>query len=82
MNVDAEVTFTLHGETNARKGKCRNLSHSGIQFETEKPLSEGKCMELIVDTKSKKFRHMIVKVEVLRVEPLEHKESIISRNYS
>lgn len=67
MSVTAELTYNMLGDDKTYKGQCRNLSHSGIQFETDKLLPEGISLEIIIDTKSKKFRPMNAIVEVLRV---------------
>jgi len=71
MPINAELTYTIKGEGTAFKGQCKNLSHSGIQFETGKLLEEGAFLELTIDTKSDKFKPMNATVEVLRVDPLE-----------
>ena len=68
MSVTADVQFFISGENKTYTGKCRNLSHSGIQFETEKALEEGTSLEITIDTKSKKFEPMDVVVEIIRVE--------------
>ncbi|GBD95456.1 MAG TPA: PilZ domain-containing protein [Nitrospirae bacterium] len=68
MSVTAELTYNMPGEDKTHKGQCRNLSHSGIQFETDKPLQEGTSLEITIDTKSEKFRPMNAIVEVLRTE--------------
>lgn len=69
MTVDAVVDYTLPGDKTSYKGHCRNLSHSGIQFSTSNILSEGKSIEVVIDTKSDKFKPMKATVEILRVEP-------------
>jgi hypothetical protein len=73
MSVSAELTYTLRGENKTHKGQCKNLSHSGIQFETEKDLEEGTSLEIIIDTKSDKFKPMNAIVEIIRVESLENR---------
>ena len=71
MPITAELTYTIGGEKNIRKGQCRNLSHSGIQFKTDAPLKEGTSLEITIDTKSDKFKPMIALVEIIRVELLD-----------
>ena len=68
MSVTAELTYNILGEDKIYKGQCSNLSHSGIQFETDKLLLEGTSLEITIDTKSKKFKPMNAIVEVLRAE--------------
>lgn len=72
MSVTAELTYLLPGGNTLYKGLCNNLSHSGIQFETEKQLEAGQQLEVTIDTKSAKFKPMAVIINVLRVEPLDN----------
>lgn len=69
LQVDAEVTYTVSGESNAYRGQCMNLSHSGIQFVAGQALSKGQSIEIVIDTKSEKFQPMKALVEIIRVEP-------------
>ncbi len=69
LQVEAELTYSIAGENGTYKGQCRNLSHTGIQFVTEHALSEGKAIEVVIDTKSAKFNPMTAVVEIIRVEP-------------
>jgi len=71
MPITAELTYSLKGEDSAFKGQCKNLSHSGIQFETGNLLKEGVSLEITIDTKSDKFKPMNATVEVLRISPSE-----------
>jgi hypothetical protein len=70
--ITAELTYTIMGESTTFKGQCKNLSHSGIQFETATLLKEGTSLEITIDTKSDKFKPMNATVMVLRIEPLEN----------
>lgn len=72
MPIDAELTYRIKGESTTFKGHCKNLSHSGIQFETGQLLEEGATLEITIDTKSEKFKPLNATVEVLRVAPLEN----------
>ncbi len=69
MEIDAEITYTLHNDDSSYKGHCKNLSHSGIMFTTEQALPEGQSLELTIDTKSNQFQPMKALVEIIRVEP-------------
>ncbi len=71
MSVTADVQYFISRENKTYTGKCLNLSHAGIQFETGKALEEGTSLEITIDTKSKKFKPMDVVVEILRVEAVE-----------
>jgi c-di-GMP-binding flagellar brake protein YcgR len=71
LQVDAELTYTVPDDNTTYRGRCKNLSHSGIQFITENALSEGKSVEVTIDTRSSKFKPMKARVEIIRVEPSE-----------
>lgn len=74
MDVDAEVTFTIPDDSSEYRGQCRNLSYSGIQFDTEHALSAGNTVKVTIDTKSDKFQPAQATVEVLRVETAENEQ--------
>ena len=71
LEVDAELTYIVTDDNTTYSGRCKNLSHSGIQFITENALSEGKSVEVTIDTGSSKFKPMKARVEIIRVEPSE-----------
>lgn len=71
LPVAAELTYTIRGDNNTYIGQCINLSHAGIQFETNTQLYKGTSLEITIDTKSDKFRPMNAVVEIIRVELLE-----------
>ena len=71
MAIDAELSCTLLGEGTSFSGKGRNISHSGIQFETDNLLAPGTSLEISIDSQSNKIMPMTATVNVLRVEPLE-----------
>jgi len=72
MPINAELTYSTKGESTSFTGQCKNLSHSGIQFETAKLLTEGTSLEITIDTKSDKFKPMHATVEVLRIDRLDN----------
>ena len=72
MDLNAEVHFTISDDLNTYSGQCRNLSHTGIQFDTGHGLSEGQTLNVTVDTNSDKFDPMKAKVTVLRIESNEN----------
>ncbi|MBI5664264.1 MAG: PilZ domain-containing protein [Nitrospirae bacterium] len=82
MPIAAEITYSIKGSSAVFKGQCKNLSHSGIQFETEKLLKEGTSLEITIDTKSDKFKPMNAAVEVLRIDPSEDSGYTVSGKIS
>jgi hypothetical protein len=41
MNIDTEIKCKIRGTKEEFTGKCKNLSHTGLQFLTSKHLKEG-----------------------------------------
>ena len=78
LPIAAELTYKIKGESKTYTGQCRNLSHSGIQFDTERLLEEGASLEITIDTKSDKFKPMNAIIEILRVDPLDNSEYKVS----
>ena len=78
LEVNTEILFTLSDDINTYRGTCRNLSHTGIQFDAGHSLSEGQTINVTVDTKSDKFDPMNAKVEVLRIENQDKNQYRIS----
>ena len=78
MPVSADITFAISQEDGKFKGKCLNLSHSGMQFETREKLKKGMLLEVTIDTKSRKFSPMTVSAAILRVTQSKQKTFIIS----
>ena len=74
MEINAEITFSITGETNSYTGQCRNLSHSGIMFITGEAIPEGQSLEVTIDTGNEKFQPMNALVEIIRVEPDENNQ--------
>ena len=48
MDINTEVTFKVHGTNEEFKGKCKNLSHTGLQFSTLKTLKEGSELDVTI----------------------------------
>lgn len=46
MDIDTEVLFKIRGTKEEFKGRCKNLSHTGLQFVTTKHLKEGTELEI------------------------------------
>jgi hypothetical protein len=78
MSVTAELTYRIGSDDRIHRGQCRNLSHSGIQFQTDTCLQEGTTLEITIDTKSEKFKPMNALVEILRVVPVENNEYTVA----
>ncbi len=74
MAIGTELTFNVSGENRTFKGFCKNLSHTGIQFETAEALPGGKLLEVVIDSKTDKFEQMKATINVIRVEQITDKQ--------
>jgi len=73
MSIRAEITYRIDGDGLLYTGTSNNLSHSGIQFITERALSPGKSIEFRLVSSDGKVDPLEAKARVLRVEPAENK---------
>ncbi len=78
MAIGTELTFNISGENKTFKGFCKNLSHTGIQFDTAEALSEAKLLEVVIDSKTDKFQPMKATINVIRVEQITDKQYRVS----
>ncbi|MBI5055838.1 MAG: PilZ domain-containing protein [Nitrospirae bacterium] len=68
MIMNTEFTYTVSGERKAHAGFCKDLSHTGIKFLTERNLEKGTLIEILFDTKSSRFKPMKAGAEIVRSE--------------
>ena len=66
MTINTRLFFTISGENKIYDGSCKDLSHTGIKFVTEHPLSQGTILEITIDTNDSKFKSLKAKIEVIR----------------
>jgi hypothetical protein len=71
MSVKASITYRIDGDGTMYTGTGNNLSHSGIQFITEKELMPGRSIEFRLASLDGKVDPLEAKAEVLRVEPAD-----------
>jgi hypothetical protein len=69
MRIDADVTCTINGTGKTFKGFCKNLSHTGILFETGEPVSLSQLLNVVLNTGNNKFRSLQAIIDIVRVEP-------------
>lgn len=74
MRINAELTYNIHGENRTFRGFCRNLSHTGIQFETANALAEGQSIVAILDSKDSRFKPLNASVNIIRIEKTDDKQ--------
>ena len=68
MIIDVEMNCRTRGSDHTFTARCKNMSHIGIQIETDEALSEGTVIDMNIDTKNPKFAPMSATLTVLRVE--------------
>jgi len=73
MAVKADITYSIDGDGAMYTGISNNLSHSGIQFITERALSPGKSIEFRLASFDGKVDPLEAKATVLRVAPADNK---------
>jgi len=74
MHIGTDLDFNFPGDDKAYRGFCRNLSHSGIQFDTSESLSKGQVLEVKIDSRSNKIKPFVATIDVIRVEHLGNKQ--------
>ena len=79
MNIEADLTYTRSRDNGVYDGLCKNLSHSGILFETEQALLQGESVVLFMDSKNSKFTPLKARAEVVRVNPISNKYAVACR---
>jgi c-di-GMP-binding flagellar brake protein YcgR len=72
MSIRAEISYRIEGDGASYTGTSNNLSHSGIQFITERALTPGKSIEFRLVSFDGKVDPLEAKARVLRVEPAEN----------
>ena len=78
MSITAELTYRISSDDRIHRGQCKNLSHSGMQFQTETCLKEGTTLKITIDTKSEKIKPMNALIEIIRVKPSENNQYIVA----
>jgi hypothetical protein len=69
MNIDTEVSCRIKGANDEFTGKCKNLSHKGIQIETSKLLKAGDIIDITVQVAGGlKQQPLHAVLSVIRVE--------------
>ncbi|MBI4710810.1 MAG: PilZ domain-containing protein [Nitrospirae bacterium] len=68
MRIDSEVTCKIDGNEKTFKGFCKNLSHTGILFETGEPVSLSQSLSVVIETGTNKFRPLQAVIDIVRVE--------------
>lgn len=68
MTVNSDINFSVSGENENRKGRCFDLSHRGIQFETDRPVKIGDIIEAHLLSENTLFEPMHITFTTLRIK--------------
>ncbi len=79
MSIKTGLTYTRAQDQGLYSGVCKNLSHSGILFETELDLVPGESVVLKMDTQNSKFLPLKATAEIIRVTPSSNQYTIACR---
>lgn len=71
MKINSELTYMIPGENRTFRGFCKNLSHTGIHFETAITLKEGQSIEATLSSHDSRFKPMSALVHIIRVEKMD-----------
>ncbi len=72
ISIRADITYRIDGDDAMYMGTSNNLSHSGIQFITEREMIPGTTIEFRLASFDGKVDPLEAKARVLRVEPAEN----------
>jgi hypothetical protein len=78
MDLDSEIAFKVPGTGRLCKGRAKDLSHTGMKFETTEELRPGTVLEVTIRLGNEKFRPMEAMFTVLRIEALPEKGFVVS----
>jgi hypothetical protein len=78
MRVGAQLSCAIQGESTTFLGYCKNLSHTGIQFETARAVPEGSILEVTIESKSSKFNPMKATIKVIRLDQISDKQYMVA----
>ncbi len=73
MSIKANITYSIDGDGAMYTGVSDNLSHSGIQFITERALLPGKSIEFRLTSLDGKVDPLEAKAHILRVATADNK---------
>ncbi len=68
MKINADLTFNVQGTDEIFRGFCRNLSHTGIQFETAHAVAGEQIIEVVLSSKDMRIKPLRALTEVVRVD--------------
>jgi hypothetical protein len=83
MNIDTEIKCKICGTNEEFTGKCKNLSHTGLQLATSKHLKEGTELDISLKIDSGLGRPPLsAKLTVKRISKIEDEQFLVSGKLS
>lgn len=68
MSVDCALSFNVLGDKQAATGQCKNLSATGVLFETFHPMSIGSRIQINITPQKSVVAPLNAVAEIVRVE--------------
>ena len=68
MDVDADISFKIRDDDKIHRGKCIDLSHDGIKFETGVKLPTGTILKAVITLENSNVNPLGSSIVVLRIE--------------
>ncbi|MFC1670432.1 PilZ domain-containing protein [Spirochaetota bacterium] len=68
MEVDTEISFKIQGDTKIHRGKCIDISHDGVKFETDINMPAGTSLQAVISMSNGKMNPLESNIVILRVE--------------
>jgi len=78
MFVDADVTFTINGESETYQGKSKELSGKGVAFTTQQTVNDGDVLDIKVSSVIASVPPLEIKANVVRTEAQENDQLLVA----
>ena len=78
MIVDSDFKFKIEGKDQLYTGKCKNLSHTGFQFQSTELIPKGSVIKGSIQSGNSNFSPLSAILKVNRIENLEDGEYLIA----
>ncbi len=83
MNIDAQIKCRIRSTKEVFTGRCKNLSHTGLQFLTSKHLKEGTEIDIILKINDALGRPPLrARLAVKRINKIADQQYLVSGKLS
>lgn len=66
MHLDCDIAYKLANSAEVNHGRCKSISGSGVSFISDRPVDQGKALEIKVVPKNSESPSMAAFIEVVR----------------